>query len=270
VAAALLLGVVGLTGLFSLGASRRRPATPAVVAYIERTAAPRDPVVSGLGDVGALSIYLDRRRPLIQGEGADEAAWRRPPGGSVFVVRAKLGSLPLMPRYGGPGNRFLLRGVKKFTGLRPLAVGRYSGLVHARLVDTGGRTVIAMRPGRDIAVRPGTVQGYLEDLTVAGGSAAVTGWGIASDHSGPADAVFAFVDGRLLGMTVPAIPRKDVARSYGNAVAGCGFGFRAAIAGALSRLPSKRLRVFAAVGGRASELPPLHKGGDRLTAVTGS
>ncbi len=269
VAAAVLLGVVGLTGLFSLGASRRRPATPAVVAYIERTAAPRAPVVSGFGDVGALSIYLNHRHPLIQGEGVDRAAWRRPPGGSVFVVRSKVGSLPLMPRFGGPESRFLLRSVKKFPGLRTLAVGRYAGLVHARLVDSGGREVIAVRPGRDIAVRPGAVRGYVEKVAVAGGSAAVTGWGIASDHSAPADAVFAFLDGRLLGMTVPAIPRKDVASRYGDAVAACGFGFQAALTGDISHSPSKRLRVFAAAGGQASELPPLHKGGDLLTAVAG-
>jgi len=257
VAVIVLLAAVAGAGLRSLDPARRRPATPEVASYIERVAAPGDPVLYGLGEVGALGVYLGEDHP-VEEDTADRSVWRRAAaGGDVFLVRGEVGALALMPRYAGPGARFALRGTREFAGLRRLAVGRYSGgRVEGGLERERGREVIEISPGRDLFVQPGLVRGFREQFQAAGRLFTVTGWGIAADESQAVDAVFAFVRGRLVGVATPTVLRGDVERVHGYDVSGAGFVLQGVVpeAGAAGE---DDVRVFGVVGTRASEIPPV-------------
>jgi hypothetical protein len=242
-----------VAGVRSLDHSRRRPDSPAIADYIERNARPGDKVATGLGDVGALPLYL-RGHEVLTDE--DPSVWRAAARGrTVFLSRGEVGALTILPRFAGPRGRYELGAGLELSGLRLLGVGAYSGPVTARLERAGGREVIALSTGRKISVMPGAVRGSRESVEADAGTITIGGWAMAADRSSPAEAVFVLDGTRCIGISAPLVLRADLEEVYGYRLSASGFAFKAAAAHAEALAVSPRLRVFGAVGNRASELP---------------
>lgn len=251
IAAILIIVPNAVAAVRSLDHSRRRPDSPAIAAYVERNARPGDPVATGLGDVGALPFYLPGRDVLSEADSDVWAAAAR--GRTVFLVRGEVGVLTVLPRFAGPLGRYELGPREELSGLRLLSVGQYSGPVTARLVDGGTR--IALSSGRELEVVPGAVEGASEQPAADAGTLSVSGWAIAADRSGPADAVFVIDGRRGVGVATPTVIRADLEARYGGRLSGAGFAFEGQVRNAERVAASPRLRLFGAVGNRASELP---------------
>jgi hypothetical protein len=253
----LVLVAVLLALTNGLDVDQLRPQSRQVAQYLEREMPAGEPVLRGLGDVNALRVYL-HGHPILNESGDDQPAWHRAAtGGSTFLVRGEVGALALLPRFAGPAGRYELVESKQFPGLRRLGVGRYVGRVTARLESVGGRQVLALTPGPDIVITPGAVRGFQESVDYADGRLSVSGWGIAADHSRPADSLFVLDGDRVIAIASPTVLREDVAASFGRAVDACGFAVTTPAEHARELASSGRIRTFAAVGSRASELPPL-------------
>ncbi len=254
--AGVMLLVVGVASVRSLDPSRRRPESPAVAHYLDREVSSRDRIVRGLGDVNALPVYLPATRKVLNED--DDTAWSGlSPSGFVYLVRGEVGDLALLPRFTGPGGRYELLSRREFTGLRRLAVGRYTGRIGARFAEVGGAGRIELTPGRDITVTPGVVEGVLEKVSVDAGELTVTGWAIAAGGSAPADAVIVVDGARVVAIGTPNVLRADVAAAHGKGTDGSGFTLHPLVRRPEDLVQEGRLRVFAAVGDRASELKPL-------------
>ena len=120
----------------------------------------------------------------------------------------------------------------------------------ATLARRGGGVAVVPSRGPEIAVEPGVADGYVDSVSADGGRLSVAGWATDAAHRGPVDSVLLFADGRLVQAGRPtrptARPDPDV-RSGGPARRVRVHRRRGADAGT-------RLRVFAVVDGRASEL----------------
>jgi hypothetical protein len=254
--ALVLLGVT-LALVRGLDPDQLRPQSKEVAQYIEREVPPGEPIVRGLGEVNSLKVYLDGHSILDEFNN-DQPAWQRADaGGSAFLVRGEVGALGLLPRFAGPRGRYRLVESRQFPGLRRLGVGRYEGELSAHLETAGGRQTLVLDPGPDILVEPGAVRGAQEAVSDADGVLSVSGWGMAADGSRPADALFIVDGGRVIAIGTPTVLRADVAAENGKAVEASGFAVSAPVAHARELAASGRIRTFAAVDARATELQPL-------------
>jgi hypothetical protein len=115
-----------------------------------------------------------------------------------------------------------------------------------------------------IRIRPGAVSGYVEtQRLVDAGHLSVSGWAADPSRRARVRRVLVVVDGRVVATITPSIPRLDLAKTYGPRSLKAGY--RASVpllhADLVARRPA-RIRVFAVVGTRASELRRLPPAGD--------
>lgn len=124
---------------------------------------------------------------------------------------------------------------------------------HARLATKNGRAVLVSSRGT-FQVVPDAVDGFVERQWTCGETRVVEGWAGSTASRRSAERVWSFADGRLLAAGAPDMSRPDVARSHGTTLERSGF----RLTGSGDRatgLEPRQVRVFAALGGRASELP---------------
>jgi hypothetical protein len=114
---------------------------------------------------------------------------------------------------------------------------------------------IRLSTGRRIALTPGAVQGARDQVAAAAGVLRLTGWALGRRERRPADAVFVMRGRRCLGVVSPNIQRGDLAADFGKEANASGFSFEIPVADAESLAASPDLRLFGAVGNRATELP---------------
>ena len=249
-AAALLIVVPVAAGTArGLERSNRRPDSDAAARYIERKARPGDPVAAGLGDVGTLQLYLDGHEVLSE---EDPGVWRAADRGrTVFLVHGEVGDLALLPRFAGPLGRYELSAHEDLAGLRELGVGQYRGPVTARLDGDA----IRLSTGRRIAITPGAVIGARDEAAGAGGALTVAGWALDRRSRRPADAVFVMNGRRCLAVVSPNLQRGDLAGAFGRQANASGFRLQIPVAREEEVAASPGLRLYAAAGNHATELP---------------
>ncbi len=132
------------------------------------------------------------------------------------------------------------------------APARAGGLL--RRDGEGERLELPGRPPIDI--RPGVVSGFVEALGASdAGHLALTGWAADPKRGAPIRRVLVVVDGRVLASVTPSIPRLDVVKNFGPRSLRAGYRTSVPLlhADLVARRP-ERVRVFAVVGTRASEL----------------
>jgi hypothetical protein len=252
--AAAALGVVFLA--LVVGAARtldldyRRPPFRAAAEFIDRVAAPSDPVMANEGNY--LRIYFDRPHRTFTID--DAGAWRKAARGrDAFLVRLQVGTASPLPRLGGPDQLVPLQGERSFTGRFPVAVGRYAGRVSGTLDRSGARSTISWSLGDMIPVSASAAHGFVDSASAADGRLTVMGWATKRERAEVADWVLAFRDRRLVAVGRFGTTRPDVARTHGEGTLNSGFTL--AVPGAAAReLASGRLRVLALAGNRASQL----------------
>ena len=110
---------------------------------------------------------------------------------------------------------------------------------------------VIARPGGELRVVPGAVAGFAQ-VQMKEGRLLLVGWAGDVRHSRVADQLLVFEGQRLLVTGAPRLERPDVGDRYGAAMRRSGF--ELGVDQGAVRDPSK-VRVFAAVGGVASELP---------------
>jgi len=138
-------------------------------------------------------------------------------GGSVFLMLFDPpGGDDGAPPYAGPAGRFVLRQSRRYPGLLPFFVGRYSGIAHGRVVKRSGSEAVVLTGTGLIQVKPSVATGAVEDLSTDGGQLSVTGWAVSAAGHQPADRLLAFSRGRLVATAEPTRPRPDVADSLGD------------------------------------------------------
>ncbi len=257
--AALVVGAGLITSVRSLDNRYQRPPYAQMVAFIDETARPGDTVISLFpdDDLSPLNLYSKRHYDQPAAEGAAEStAWEPASRGhSVFLfLFDPPGGDRGAPPYGGPGGRYELREQRRYPGLLPFFVGRYSGEARGRLQSRDGEQVIALSGKPPIAVRPSAATGFVEQLSVEAGKLAITGWATDARSQEPADRLIAFSKGRLVAIGEPTKVRPDVAQAHGSAATTSGFRLTATVA--RSTDPS-RIQVFAVAGSAASELQQL-------------
>jgi hypothetical protein len=273
----ILLGAVTVK---SMGDNYRRPAYREAAHYIDATARPPDTVVeTSLAAVAGIpldqrirpttvDLYLRHKRPVYLAGVTDTAAWRREgAGGTLFNVapaalvnenflRAQLGTLPAglqqrVEQLGGSNGLAFVRGVKRFPGIIPVDVVRYSGAASGTVAGAAGHEVISWSLGRDIVVAPGVARGAVDGASPSATRFKLRGWALNARGNGLVDWVLMFFHGRLFAASPGGVPRPDVAALYGPAALPAGFGVITALAPA----DHAGVHVFAVVGKRASELP---------------
>jgi hypothetical protein len=141
-------------------------------------------------------------------------------------------------------------------GGAPILVPAFTAEQHGQveLESRAGRLAIRPWLGREIAVTPGVVNGSVDVVSASGGGLSVKGWAADTDRRLVADWVLVFSGDRLLAAAVAAGERPDLERAYDERVRFAGY-----TATARTRRPGRlaaraRLRVFAVLGERASEL----------------
>jgi len=125
-----------------------------------------------------------------------------------------------------------------------------------RITRRDGRELIVSSFGKEVAVARGAVDGSIDSIsTLTSRVLIVTGWAADTARDRLADRVLLFDDGRLLKTGRPTKDRPDIAEALGDRLTRSGFVIAAVTdqADEIADDPS-RLRVFAAVGNRASEL----------------
>jgi hypothetical protein len=132
----------------------------------------------------------------------------------------------------------------------------YRGVRQARLARRGGREVVVLRSGREVPIFPDAIDGYVEGIDGRGTSLRVSGWAADTSRRRLPERVMVFADGRLLAAGAPSIARPDVARAHGRAVERSGYSLATTTAAAPALADPSRVRVFALLGDRASELKP--------------
>ncbi len=279
-AAAALLILLGAVTVKSMGDNYRRPAYREAGHYIDAMAGPRAAVVeTSLAEVvgvpldqrltpTTVDLYLRHKRPVYLAGVTDTAAWRREgAGGTLFNVapaavvgedflRARIGTLPAglqqrVEQLGGTNGLAFVRGVKRFPGIIPVDVVRYSGAASGTLAGRPGHEVISWSLGRHIVVAPGVARGAVDGASPSDTRLQLRGWALNARGNGLVDWVLMFFHGRLFAASPGGVPRPDVAQLYGPAALPAGFGVITALAPA----DHAAIRVFAVVGQRASELP---------------
>jgi hypothetical protein len=119
-----------------------------------------------------------------------------------------------------------------------------------RLAERDGRTTIEAK-GRELQVRPGKLQGYVDSLVVDDQGARLGGWAVDPAAHRAAERILVFSDGRLVAQGEPTVVRPDIGKTFGPAAARSGFDVRWASRGAKAH----DLRAFAVLGDTATELP---------------
>ena len=279
------LAIVALVAIAGLNAYKsvtddffRRPAFREAARYVDRVAGSGDPVVeislALLPDARlpptTLDRYFERPYPLYRFGRSALPAWRRAargrdvylifPGsllGSTFAQaqlqpgeQAPADLLRRIDSIGGPGGRAIVRGRRSFPGLIPVEVARYRGTLEGRLGRRGGSEIITWTRGT-ATVTPGAAEGRVEGVSAPSRPLEVSGWALDPEEGRPVDWVLVFAGGRLVGVTAGGVRRPDIAAREGPGALLTGFGLTPS-----PPQPSGRakLRVFAVVGERASEL----------------
>jgi hypothetical protein len=238
----------------------QRPDYRKLGAYVDDAARPTDAVIGIPPTSGpfSLAVFFRRPHPLTRINVDDGAAWRSARrGGSTFLILPLNGFFTAPSPYGGPDARLILRDERRFKGLVDTSVARYSGVIDARLERVGVRPRIALSEGGAIAIRPGVARGYVEKLGIEGRRLSVEGWALAGRRA--VDWIVVFAGSRLVAGAVPVYPRPDVGKVEGGPIAAAGFVATGLVPRAGQAAGAGRLRVFAVVGDRASELPRLRR-----------
>jgi 4-amino-4-deoxy-L-arabinose transferase-like glycosyltransferase len=277
--AAVLVALLGANAVVSAGDDYRRAPYRQAARYIDRVASAQAAVVEL-----PLALALDKRLPpttlgeyfqrphtLYRAGAAARPAWDQLAAGrdvwfvtaTTFLpaelVKNQPGLMVQPPpdvlaraaRLGGPQGRAITRATKVFAGLNPVAAVRYRGLVTGRLTRRGGQTSISWSLGPDARVTPGAARGGIDAISASGKPLLASGWAVDPARLRPADWVLFFADGRLLAVTAGGGVRPDVAQRYGSGALFTGFGLAPDPAPA----DHAKIRAFAVVGDRASELP---------------
>ncbi len=125
------------------------------------------------------------------------------------------------------------------------------------LTTRGGRQLIRLRSGREIAVQPRSVAGYLETVGANEGSVTVAGWAADPRLRRPATLIFVLKEGRALAVGSPSELRPDIAQRFGQSARKSGFKLNVVDPRGAELTDPGRLRIFAVSHGRAAELPRL-------------
>jgi Sulfatase len=123
----------------------------------------------------------------------------------------------------------------------------------ARVRRVDGEEALVGVGGGEVPVEEGVADGYVDSVKADGNSVSVAGWATDAAHGQAAERVLLFSGDRLIQAATPTGPREDLAAQFGPGVALAGFEFTGVDADPGGRGPG-RLRVFAMVAGRASEL----------------
>ncbi len=256
-AVAVAVAAVGVGAVETLDHDNQRPPYREVAHYLDHVAGPDDVILTGQPDY--VRLYL-RRRFLPEN---DPSVWERAAhGGRVFVAHLELVPTIGLPRLAGPNNRVPLRGERRFAGSFPLVVGRYTGRLEGRLRRRNGQLVIDWSLGHDIQVTPKATRGAVDSVSMSAAVLNIAGWATDGVGQAGAEAVLAFSGRRLLAAGWPTAPRPDVAKAYGSRAILSGYALTVPITRSHD-LPS-RLRVFALVRSRASELEPTPRAHDAI------
>ncbi len=135
---------------------------------------------------------------------------------------------------------------------RLVSAGRAESLA-ARIERVDGGEALVGVGEREIPVEEGVADGYIDSVKADGDTVSVAGWATDAAHGQAAERVLLFSGDRLIQAGTLTGPREDLAAQYGQGVALAGFEFTGVDAGEARGGPG-RLRVFAVVDGRASEL----------------
>ncbi len=256
------VAVGGITG------DSRRPPYVDAAHYLDRHAGARPvvetPVLFGPDArlrSSTLSMYAHRPLHLFTAGPGDSAAWRAVQAGhtaySVDVVQPSLlkdlgiERLPAvtktrLQRLGGPDGLEVRRASRRFAGFDPVVVSRYRGRRSGRL--EGGRITWSL--GSDVAVRPAAARGAVESFT-ASPRPALRGWATTTDRRGLVDWILLFSGSHLVAASAGGLPHAPAPGARELAAVSAGFALTP-----LAR-PSRgaRVRAFALIGRRATELP---------------
>ena len=271
-----LIGVLGFDAVDTVADdAQRRPPYREAAHYLDDVARPSDVVVERPIRVvkaarfpsTTLNLY-SRRTHRVYPPATEGAAWRlAEEGRALYLVAPRLKSAASSPRatarqvppgllrrielLGGPDGRTFLLGKREFPGMLPVVVYRYGGTVDGTLRRRGDREVISWSLGKRVVVSPGAVRGEVDLVTAPGKPLLIGGWALQAAKALPADWILFFYGDRLIATSAGGFPRPDQERLHGPSALLSGF--------ARSPLDPPRdrsgIRVFAVVGGRASELP---------------
>lgn len=125
----------------------------------------------------------------------------------------------------------------------------------ATLASRDGKLAVVPAQGAEIAVVPRAADGFIDSVRVEGNRLTVSGWASDAGHNRPADRVYLFAGDRLLAAGSVAVARRDLVKGFGPGLAQAGYAFTA-IGDPEATANPGRVRVFAVVDGRASELRP--------------
>jgi Sulfatase len=136
--------------------------------------------------------------------------------------------------------------------LRLASAGRAKSQA-ARLVKSGDGDALVGVGQRPIPVETGVADGYVDSVTPSGDTVSVAGWATDAAHERAAERVLLFAGTELVQAVTPAAQRSDLAKQFGPGVGTAGYEFTGVDA---DQVPggASRLRVFAVVDGKASEL----------------
>jgi 4-amino-4-deoxy-L-arabinose transferase-like glycosyltransferase len=267
-----IVAVLAITSAQSFETKYRRPAYREAARYLDRVAAPREPVVQALLfrvrrlPPTDLDIYFRRPHPLYAREPNVPKLLRA--GRKVYTVgpnwllgkrpilrpgeRAPAGLLARLQQTSGPNGLVDTTNAKTFAGIVPITVVTYGGLVDGQLERRGRQEVISWSRGRRVLVTPGATRGQVQLALPYGRSLAFGGWAVDPARRRPVDWFLIFQGDRLIARAAGGGRRDDIARLYGRTAVLTGFGVPVSPPPVGRREP---VRVFAVVGDRASELP---------------
>ena len=155
-------------------------------------------------------------------------------------------------------NRVEAFAVSGFGARARLAGAGRAKSMAGRLERVDGDEALVGVGERAIPVAEGVADGYIDSVKADGDTVSVAGWATDAAHGRAAERVLLVSGDRLIQAGTPTGPRDDLAAQYGPGVALAGFEFTGVNAQGVNG-GSGRLRVFAVVEGRASEL----RGGQR-------
>jgi hypothetical protein len=255
------LTVIGVGTVETLDGNVRGSHARAAARYVDAHALDRDAVLEAFVPTGSdplalgVKIYFRRHHAYFRSDGDNLAAWRRAEqGGRVFLVYPNLGCFGRAARRAGPGGRYRLQAERVFGGA---GVGIFSSdgaaVDPVRLMRHRGREAIALSSDSTIPVSPDAGLGFVDGITREHRRITVTGWAIDREQRDPANCILVFGGDRLLTLGITFVSRPDVGEQYGRAAVRSGFRLTAPVRGDQQAVLG-RLRVFAAVAARVSEL----------------
>ena len=253
----------------------RRPPFREAAEYVDRKAAPGDPVVETTLALApdprlppiTLDRYFEEPRRIYRSRAGDARAWRAlQRGRDLFAITPRLwiGSefvqaqlqpgekagadqLRRLDSVGGPDGRAIVSSLKTFPGVIPVVVLRYRGMLSGRIQRRDRRENISWTRGA-VPVTPGAANGEVQSVAPPGEPLQVAGWALDPVTRRPADWVLLFVGDRLAAVAAGGVRRPDIAAREGPPALLSGFG----LAPSQDFGADATLRVFAVVGRRAS------------------